>query len=299
MCLIGISNDYDEYNRGDKAKLGWFSFQDYACSQWQGHVETVIMACRDLFFDGSYGPEYEGKFGSALQYFIDTHHADLTKELHPDLAQTPAELDVFSTLSFHQNLRFLWNHIYTHQKGTYDLRNTVGIARVDEALLRNRMALENFTPSSVAWLYDKIEDYYGPNLFKCKRVLCKFFFLGYDNKVDRETHDSRHDRPFQCPVSCSSALIGFSTEKDMKRHVRTYHPDQSDGPSIFEALRPNHTSTRFQCKVCNRRFTRNITLKGHERSHFGERPYACSNCGKAFARVNDCRRHEKIHRRGP
>jgi hypothetical protein len=255
----------------------------------------MVTACRDLFNNQHHRQEGE-KFASALQCFIDTHRAGLTTEPHPELEQTPSELARFSGLSFYENLCFLWNHIYTHQKGTYDVRNTVGIAQLDEALQENRITLEeNFTPSSQAWLGDTIKDYYGPNLFKCKRTLCKFFYLGYDKKKDRDTHDNRHDRPFSCPVNCNLAPIGFSSNKDKDRHVRTYHPDQSEGPSVFEALSRRVESTRFTCKICHKNFTRKINLKGHERSHFGERPYVCSNCGKAFARLNDCRRHERLH----
>ena len=298
LCLLSLSNGYDEHERRDKAKRGWFSFQDYACSQWHSHVATVIMACRDLFFDEHHGQEHEEMFGSALHDFIETHRGELTTELHPDFEQISSELARFSRLSFHGNLLLLWNHIYTHQKGTYDDRNTVGIAQLDKALLENRSTLEeHFKPSSEACLGDTIGDYYGPNLFKCKRVLCKFFYQGYDRKKDRETHDSRHVRPFLCPVNCSLAPIGFSSNKDKERHVRTYHPDQSEGPSVFEALRPRTGSSEFTCNLCGKKFTRKITLKGHERSHFGERPYSCSICPKAFARLNDCRRHEKIHAR--
>lgn len=258
----------------------------------------MIMACRDLFFNGHHSHEYEEKFGSALQYFIDTHRADLTTEQHPNLEQTPSELAGFSGLPFYGNLVILWNHIYTHQKDTYDVRNTVGITQLDKALRENRRTLEeNFTPSSEAWLNDTIEDYYGPNLFKCKRVLCKFFYQGYDRKKDRETHDARHDRPYRCPLNCTLAPNGFSSNKDREKHIRTYHPDQSEGPSIFEPMRSKTGEPRFTCAMCGKNFTRKITLKGHERSHFGERPYACSNCGKKFARLNDCRRHEKIHSR--
>ncbi|KAK4043437.1 hypothetical protein C8A01DRAFT_43566 [Parachaetomium inaequale] len=292
------SNGYDEHERRDKAKLGWFSFQDYACSQWHSHVATVITACSNLFFDGHHGQKYEKMFGSALHDFIETHRGELTTEPHEDFEQISSELAKFSGLSFHENLLLLWNHIYNHQKGTYDARNIVGIAQLDKALLENRSTLEeHFRPSSEAWLDDTIEDYYGPNLFKCKLVLCKFFYQGYDRRKDRETHDSRHARPFLCPVNCSLAPIGFVSNKDKERHVRTYHPDQGEGPSVFEALRPRTGSSQFTCNMCGKKFTRKITLKGHERSHFGERPYTCSICDKSFARLNDCRRHEKIHSR--
>ncbi|KAH8802967.1 hypothetical protein F5884DRAFT_803827 [Xylogone sp. PMI_703] len=299
LCLLSFSNRYDEDERREKAQLGWFSFQDYACSQWYSHIFTMVSACKDLFLDSNRGQVYINSFDSALQDFIDKYDPGLTEIRHADLQHTPPELTGFSGLSFYGNLDRIWNHIYTHQKGTYADRNKVGIAQLDLALQNNRMVLEeNFKPSSPAYLNDTIEDYYGPNLFKCKRVLCKFFYLGYDKKKDRELHDSRHERPYPCPMNCNLAPIGFSTKKDRERHVRNYHPDLSEGPSIFEALRPSVENSRFICSMCSKKFTRKITLKGHERSHFGERPYECSTCSKAFTRINDCRRHEKIHSKG-
>ncbi|KAI0592764.1 hypothetical protein F4775DRAFT_580879 [Biscogniauxia sp. FL1348] len=297
LCLPCFSRGYDQEARKNQAKLGWFSFQDYACSQWHSHIDTVIRACRDLFDNQHHRQEYEQKLGFALQCFIDTHGADLTTELHPELEQLPSELAQFTGFSFYRNICFLWNHIYTHQKGSYDVRNKVGITQLDEALRENRITLEkNFTPSSEACLNDTIGDYYGPNLFKCKRTLCKFFYLGYDREQDRTMHNSRHDRPYPCPINCNSAPIGFSSSKDRDRHVRTYHPDLSEEPSLFQPLSRRINGSRFTCDICGRDFTRKVNLKGHERGHFGDRPYACFNCDKAFARLSDCRRHERIHR---
>ncbi|KAH8889023.1 hypothetical protein GQ53DRAFT_723812 [Thozetella sp. PMI_491] len=280
------------------ARLGWFSFQDYACSQWHSHIDTIIRMCRNLFEDPDLYWKYVPKLDFALQSFIDTHRGDLETAPHPDLDQTSEELPTFVGLPFYGNLRFLWNHIYCHQKREYDIRNTVGITQLDEALVRNRAALEkNFTPSAKTHLEDTIEDYYGPNLYKCKRTLCKFFYLGYDKEKDRDAHDKRHDRPYPCPKYCRLNPIGFSSRKDRDRHVRVHHPDLTEEPTVFEALSRRVDLAPFKCKICPKAFTRNINLKGHERSHFGDRPYACTTCGRAFARVNDCRRHEKIHAR--
>jgi hypothetical protein len=75
LCLLSLSNGYDEHERLEKAQLGRFSFQDYACAQWHSHIATMVVACRDLFFNGHQSQEYEIKFGSALQYFVETNRA--------------------------------------------------------------------------------------------------------------------------------------------------------------------------------------------------------------------------------
>ncbi|KAM0522524.1 hypothetical protein ACHAPE_002115 [Trichoderma viride] len=303
LCLLTDSNADGEEEHLVKVKRGWFAFQDYACSQWHSHVDTVIKACRNLFCGDTHDAQHADKFGSALQDFIDIHSedpTDITTEMHSDLARDlPAELKQYSELPFYDNLCLLWNHIYTHQKSAYNVRNTVGIPRIDAALLRNRDALETLSPKDVAHISDTVADYYGTNLFKCKRVLCNFFYIGYEKKDDREAHNSRHDRPYQCPAQCNLAPLGFSNKKDLERHVRRYHLDLSEGPSVFEALRSKPGQNGFQCSLCGQEFTRKITQQGHERSHFGERPYKCSfeGCTKAFARLSDCQRHWKIHTR--
>jgi len=37
-------------------------------------------------------------------------------------------------------------------------------------------------------------------------------------------------------------------------------------------------------------------MKNHERTHFAERPYACSVCGRAFKVKADCSTHLRRHR---
>lgn len=279
---------------------GWFSFQDYACSQWHNHVSTLIAKCGDFFEDARHDQQKSIKnFGSALTDFITQHRENLTTEQHRDHHdQILPQVEKFSRLPFYEDICLLFNHIYTHQKNTYDVRNTVGIAQIEEALKKNRDALETFTPSSKAVLNDTIKDYYGSNLFKCERVLCKFFYLGYDKKEDREAHNNRHVRPFTCSEpQCTFAPLGFSSKKDRERHVRIYHPHTIEGPSMFEAFRSRTGRAAFTCHICGKQFTRKITQLGHERSHFGERPYKCSLCDKAFARVSDCQRHRRIHSR--
>ncbi|KAL7911755.1 hypothetical protein GGI35DRAFT_443548 [Trichoderma velutinum] len=295
LSLISASKTYDENERREKVKLGWFSFQDYACSQWHSHISTVISKCSPFFHESDTSQE---QFGSALQEFLDQNRADLTNELHQDFREV--DLESFSDLPLYQNLRRLWNHIYTHQRSEFDIRNTVGIAGIEKAMLENRASLEtNFVPGGIAWINDTIADYYGPNLFKCKRILCDYFHLGYEKKEDRETHNNRHDRPYQCASRCNAAPIGFTSKKDLERHVRNYHPDLSNGLAAFEPLRPRTGAKEFPCSICGKKFTRKINQIGHERSHFGERPFKCTHlgCDKAFTRISDCQRHQKIHSR--
>ncbi|KAG7413526.1 Early growth response protein 1-B [Fusarium oxysporum f. sp. rapae] len=292
-CFIRDTN-YRAHQRSEDAKLGWFSFQDYACAHWLHHADTLIRECSEVFTTETF-QDVAADFASALKHFVNAHRADLTTTKHAELVEN--HIEAFIDLELYEDLHLLWNHIYTHQRGDYATRNTVGVKQIENGLKDNRTQLEILFPDQKVGDEDTVEDYYGSNLFKCNRTLCRFFYVGYDNTRDRDDHGRRHERPFQCPVSCNAAPLGFVSNKDRDRHINIYHPELSEGPAIFETLSRRQVSGGFVCQICNKTFTRNINLKSHERSHFGDRPFACTTCGKAFARINDCRRHEKIHAR--
>lgn len=298
LCLQYLSlpcfvKDHELSERQENARMGWFAFQDYACAQWHRHIDTIIRECHDAFTEYERDPSIEAEFTVALDLFINAHGNELEKDEHQDLDRT--YITKFQSSPVYENLLRLWNHIFKHQKGDYDARNKVGITQIDEALLENRKALEEFSPLTKTINSDTMEAYYGAYFFKCPKTLCRFFHAGYDSAKERDSHGNRHDRPYPCPKpgGCNSAPIGFSTNKDKDRHVRIYHPELSEGPSVFEPLTARQEPGRFTCPICGSCFTRKINLKGHERTHYGDRPYACSMCGKAFTRINDCRRHER------
>ncbi|KAK1490969.1 hypothetical protein CTAM01_10462 [Colletotrichum tamarilloi] len=310
LCLRYLSlrcfaaEDYSVVELHSHIRKGYFSFQDYAIPQWCKHIKTVIRECHELFSPTFYhdagvepGRNFVGEFGSALARFISAYDTDIKRETHPEFPED--DLSKYISLPFYPDLARLWNHIFTHQKASADERNEVGISRLQDALTSHREILASeYQPDTVMFGSDTMETYYGPNLFKCKKTLCKFFYEGFKTEKDRDAHHNRHDRPYPCPIkTCNSAPVGFSSNKDKERHVRTYHPEEIDGQTPFIQMSRRVETAKFPCKMCGKCFTRNINLKGHMRSHFGERPFACPNCGKAFARLNDCKRHERIHTR--
>ncbi|KAF5632924.1 early growth response 1-B [Fusarium sp. NRRL 25303] len=261
-CFIQDIN-YREHQRSEHAKLGWFSFQDYACAHWLHHTDTLIRECSEVFTSETFR-NVAAEFAFALKHFVNTHRADLTTIKHVELVAD--HIEKFVDLELYEDLYFLWNHIYTHQRGDYATRNTVGIKQIENGLKDNRTQLEIlFVNHQKVGDEDTVDDYYGSKPYKCNRTLCRFFHAGYNNARDRDNHGKRHERPFQCPVSCNAAPLGFISNKDRERHVNIYHAELSEGPAIFETLSRRQVSGRFVCQICNKTFTRNINLKSHER----------------------------------
>lgn len=65
--------------------------------------------------------------------------------------------------------------------------------------------------------------------------------------------------------------------------------------SLRAHARIHNNEKPYQCKFCQRTFTQASTLRSHERLHTGEKPYKCDACGKAFTQSAGLRSHKKTH----
>ena len=65
--------------------------------------------------------------------------------------------------------------------------------------------------------------------------------------------------------------------------------------SLRAHARIHNNEKPYRCKYCQRSFTQASTLRSHERLHTGEKPYKCGTCGKCFTQSAGLRSHKKTH----
>ena len=279
---------------------GNLSFQDYAVSKWPEHIRSIVKMAPDKFPKDEESEAALGEIQVALEEFASRYEDDIMYASINDMASQDCE--PFREYELHYCLTYIWNHIHCHHEKGPQVRNDVSLKALNTSFTRNRKLLEDFysgkTPVPVG-AANNLSEYYGDKLFKCPKITCFYFHEGFSTPRDRQQHVNRHDRPFLCDFPfCGIAEFGFANSKDLEKHRRFFHPETVDHDKIFtQPARQGPVSSRWQCQICGKLFTRSFHMESHVRSHNGERPYTCSECGKAFTRANDCKRHEKIHAR--
>lgn len=268
--------------------------QDYVVAKWSSHISFV----KDL--QGHIDPDDIKQFADAVERFT-LFYSELDDE--EPAAQDRIDCSILKGHTCHEDLALVWTHIRKHESKNIKLRNLISVKSLAKAVLRNRKYMEDLVMTTAKKkVFDKnanaMTGTYGVDIFKCSKINCYWFYAGFDSANTRDKHEKRHDRPYTCTIEgCTKQEVGFFTSQEQEQHRRKFHPEASDLSTIFTTMRATPTEAKFACPnlLCDKRFTRKAALDAHLFNHAGERPYACSICGKEFTRANDCRRHEKIH----
>ena len=261
---------------------GSYAFQEYAALHWVDHLESISSDDR---------LHLENLASTIDEYTAKYRECDRQQDVL--LQSSMLDSESSATGSLQETVRLL-------VKDTRTTRINEGLSTLGalgDIMSNVRTAMEQLAGTlSSADMAKELETYYGRNWFKCPKHACFYFHEGFLSAKLRDGHVERHERPFCCTeTGCSRVQIGFSSEKELKKHMLITHPDPSALSWKFLKVKEPKPRQSFQCTLCSTNFTRSTSLRNHLRSHTGQRPFICTVCGRAFARSMDRKRHEKLH----
>merc|ERR1719322_876753 len=126
-------------------------------------------------------------------------------------------------------------------------------------------------PDYLLSLYPVVGGNYSPDLFS---------FAGLDPGDDQWGDQSQ---PLDLSIKSSQKSNKVENHQEWLGNNQTLSP---------------HTKNRLEdcmCPFCGKIFSRPWLLKGHVRTHTGEKPFACSQCKKPFADKSNLKAHEQTH----
>ncbi|SCV33624.1 uncharacterized protein FFB14_04610 [Fusarium fujikuroi] len=206
---------------------GDYGFMDYAVLNWIRHLEVGTLNI------GGHEDKV-GELSESLETFIRNHWREPATSV-PISEGTKKRLERFKALDFYDQLE---QSVASWKK---QLRLSKGVKSREVALdlgdltLSVRKVLEDIvTSSSDPSIHKTINGRYGNMIFKCPRLTCQFFVIGFLTEKERDAHLDKHTRPFRCTdEGCSGSIFGFASIRERDKHLKDTHPDEASHDREF------------------------------------------------------------------
>ncbi|KAF5004029.1 hypothetical protein FDECE_9442 [Fusarium decemcellulare] len=251
---------------------GRFSFYEYAVACWVPHLMSWL---------SDYEPDVANMadLEETVEQFLDNHFSQqgaiglISKTMH-DKLRPLQDFDCYDALA----QAVVWSRKQLLlEKSSSDNTHALDFPDVTNHLRSNLEGIVKESPA--AETKEALQLYYGNKWFKCPHICCLHFYHGFESLESRDSHVNRHDRPYTCTFDgCPSATFGCLSKKDLDKHMLESHGIFSE-----QAEYPNLTALTSE------------STRKHAATFKCERPFTCTECGKAFARKHDLKSHEKLH----
>ena len=292
LCFPEISSKLSSADVRDAVLTGSYSFYEYAVACWVPHLLSWLNKPSE---------EHIRELAEELEVLLELHYSQpqkllvISKTMHDRLRD-------FNGFGFYDD--FVQAVAFSRKQLVIDkmeVSNTETLT-FPAITAQVRLEIEQILSADLfGQAHTTLKKYYGHNLFKCPHLSCQYFYKGFSKREDRDRHRDRHDRAYNCTFEgCPTSLFGCLSKKDLDKHMLEAHGIVSDEQQ-FPVLKNTHSSrtqgqtSRFQCSLCSKSFTRRHNLENHRRAHDGERPHKCDVCGLAFVRKYDQSRHARLH----
>lgn len=255
LSFPGFYDMLDDESVNELLHNGYYAFLDYAACYWAYHLKSGL----ELGINEISSQELI----NFLRMFMDTHRRSPAKhvEIRGDTRQVFNGLQLQSTWHDFETFLGAFQATETQVQTFEDSTLLNEVLDLPDVIKRIRKILEESQNNLNVYSTDNISAFYGNELYKCPRMSCDFFYVGFSTGKQRDDHLMKHSRPFGCSFpGCLRSALAFSSQKELERHTLHAHRP-TPGESGYASKRKKLS---LKCKTCKNGFSNPQNLLSHK-----------------------------------
>ncbi|XRM43507.1 hypothetical protein ABZX51_006682 [Aspergillus tubingensis] len=259
LALPGFEIILADESVADLLSTGYYAFLDYAVCFWSFHLQEGLK--------GTIDREDAMTLIGVLSKFLESHYRRPTKD--PIIPSSAHELRrrIEEHGAWSAADKFLHAFVSTQSQISCYTEDAASNAclNIPDVISRIRDNIERAVSENVgSGRTDStvLYSFYGHRLYKCPRLSCEFFHQGFETPQQRESHLSKHDRPYRCSFpQCYRATIGFGSKRQLEKHMADTHEKQAREMHAFPSKRMR---IPLLCRFCKEDFQNTSAYRKHD-----------------------------------